>query len=119
MNAALITISYIASQAPGPVQPSPVPGVDWVTGLLDRGPLGLSAILMAAIWWLFKHYEKKAETTRKLHEEKIDAMRDEFKKDYDAIRDSNTELLIRAIEVVVENNTLLARIVPILERGER
>lgn len=38
---------------------SPPPGVDWIAGLLDMGPVGLSAILMFVIWRLFKHYEEK------------------------------------------------------------
>lgn len=39
-------------------------GVDWVTDLLERGPLGLVALLLFAIWWLFKFYENKLKELR-------------------------------------------------------
>lgn len=64
--------------------------------MLEAGPIGFAAILLFALVWLFRFYEKKLESMRR----------------------ENRAMLVRAVEVVAQNNALLARVVPILERGE-
>jgi len=73
--------------------------------LLDKGPLGLVAILMVAIWRLWAYKETQFEK-----------MREAFKLDYDKIREANTALLIETKGVIQESNELSRRIVELMQR---
>lgn len=73
--------------------------------LLDKGPLGLSALLLVAIFWLFRYYEAKIEKMRTEHREEWNEVRksqtDAMKEQTVAILDSNRigqELLQRLLD---------------------
>ena len=109
MNPAIQALAFLATQhveSPVPAHPSHGAGADWLTSLLDRGPIGLAAAMMIAVVYVWRYYEKKQDTMRK-----------EFKTDYDKIREENKDLLVKATGVVGENNILLARLVTYLDKG--
>lgn len=91
-----------------------MPAQDPVGGLwqlLDKGPLGLAAVLMVAIGWLYK--SEKAEKAKMREEQATQnaAIRAEQKED----RQENKQLLREATAAVSENTAMMNRVVSLVE----
>ena len=74
--------------------------------LLDKGPLGLSVILMGALFWLFRYYEGKLERQRSEHRD-----------DWNKVREDQTKAMQEQAVAIVESNRLGAELVQHL-KGE-